>query len=236
MEGLSARGVAHPPILMPASLRLSPGSIVGLIGPNGSGKTTLLRRLIGLIDGPGDVVWDGDPLQQLSMRERARRIAYMPAERTVDWPMTVRDVVMLGRLPHGDQNDAAVTRALAATESLAFAARPISHLSTGERARVLLARALAGEPRYLLLDEPVANLDPHYQLAIIETLHREAARGVGVLMVLHDLALAERHCHTLLLLHEGRLVASGAPASVLTPEHLAGAFRVARTSDGWQRT
>lgn len=234
MNGLVATGIARLPMLQPTSLAVRPGEVVGLIGPNGSGKTTLMRALASLSGGPGDVALDGEAIGSLDASARARRIAYLPAEREAGWPMSARDVVALGLMPLGGADDLAVDRALALADVTRFADRRIDRLSTGERARVLLGRTLAGRPDYLLLDEPTANLDAHHQLAILDVLRSEAARGAGVLVTLHDLSLAERWCDRLLLLDEGRVVAEGAPADVLTRERLRDIFHVQRGERGWE--
>ena len=235
ISGLAATGLTRPPMLQPTSLGVGPGEVVGLIGPNGSGKTTLLRALAGLTPGPGTVTLDGTPLPDLPALHRARRLAYLPAEREAGWPMRARDVVALGLMPFGGRDDGAIDRALELTDATAFADRRVDRLSTGEKARVLLARALVGRPAYLLLDEPTANLDAHHALLMLDVLRGEAARGAGVLVTLHDLALAERWCDRLLLLDGGSLVASGSPAEVLTPEHLFNIFHVRRGASGWER-
>jgi iron complex transport system ATP-binding protein len=149
--------------------------------------------------------------------------------------MRAADVVALGLLPLGHRDPAAIDAALAAVDALPFAARSVQSLSTGERARILLARALVARPEVLLLDEPVANLDPHYRLAVLDVLRAQADAGVAVLLSLHDLDLAAARCDRLLLLHEGRLVADGPPGEVLTPAALAAVFRVRAAPDGWQR-
>lgn len=235
MSALVATGVARLPMLQPTSLEIRPGEVVGLIGPNGSGKTTLLRALASLTAGLGEVMLDGCPVSSLAAAIRSRRIAYLPAEREAGWPMRVRDVVALGLMPFGGGDPAAVGHALALTDAGEFAERSIDRLSTGERARVLLARALVGRPDYLLLDEPTANLDAHHQLAILDVLRGEAARGAGALVTLHDLALAEQRCDRLLLLDGGRLIAQGLPSEVLTESRLGEIFHVRRARLGWER-
>lgn len=149
--------------------------------------------------------------------------------------MRVSDVVALGLMPLGGGDTAAIDHALTLADAGDFTDRRIDRLSTGERARVLLARALVARPDYLLLDEPTANLDAHHQLTILDVLRAEAARGAGVLVTLHDLSLAERWCDRLLLLDAGRLVAEGAPDTVLTDDRLRSIFHVRRGSQGWER-
>jgi len=233
--GLSGTGIARPPMLGPVSLRVGRGELVGLVGPNGSGKTTLLRALAGFTRGAGTVAIDGVPLGEIPAMVRARRLAYLPAEREAGWPMRVRDVVALGLMPFGGSDAVAVDRALDLADARAFADRRVDRLSTGEKARVLLARALVGRPDWLLLDEPTANLDAHHALLILDVLRAEADRGAGVLVTLHDLALAERRCDRLLLLDGGAPIAEGSPAEVLTPERLSAVFHVRRGAAGWER-
>jgi iron complex transport system ATP-binding protein len=161
--------------------------------------------------------------------ERARTIGYLPQSGDVAWNMPARDVVALGRLPHraSTADDiAAVLAAMAATDTEQFAERRVGELSGGERARVLLARVLAGEPQWLLADEPLASLDPAHQLDLLDRLRGQAARGVGVVVVLHDLVQAARVADEILLLRDGRVFAFGPPDEVLTPQHLRDAFGV----------
>lgn len=204
-------------MLAALDLALRPGELVALVGPNGAGKTTLIRALAGLSDGPGTVA-------------RAGTLAYLPAERTIGWPMRADAVVALGLArPHA----AAVARAMARTDTARFAARPATTLSTGERARLLLARAIVAAPAWLLLDEPTANLDPFHAAAILTLLHAEAARGAGVLFATHDLTAARAHASRVLLLDNGRLVGDGRPAQVLDAAALATVFGVREGAGGW---
>lgn len=211
-------------MLAPMSLRLEPG-LAALCGPNGAGKTTLLKAVAGLSRGPGTVTLAGQPLAP-------GRFAWLPAEREAAWPMACAEVVALG-LPR--PNPAAVARALALTDTAAFARRAITHLSSGERARVLLARALVADPPLLLLDEPVAHLDPAHALGVMALLRSRARAGAVVVVALHDLALAQRFADRLLLLHEGRLVADAAPAAALSAANLAAVFGLADGPAGWER-
>ncbi|MCS6854880.1 MAG: ABC transporter ATP-binding protein [Elioraea sp.] len=209
-----ARG--HRPILADVSLSFHPGELSVLVGPNGAGKSTLLRLLAGLLPPDrGTVLLEGGPLDRLARRDRARRIGWLAQGAQAAWGMTVREIVALGRLPHGDGSAAAIDRALGRLGLASLAGRRIDRLSGGEAKRAMIARVLAGEPRVLLLDEPTANLDPAAAFAVMRLLREVAAEGRAVVVVLHDLALAARFADRIVLLSEGRLVADGAATSVL---------------------
>jgi iron complex transport system ATP-binding protein len=199
---------------------LRPGEVTAICGPNGAGKSTLLTALAGLLaPSSGSVTLDAEPLGALSGRERARAIGYLPQHAEVAWDVDVRTLVGLGRLPHGDvagHGRSAIARAIAALDLEDFTERPLSRLSGGERARALLARVLAGEPRWILADEPLAALDLAHQLALLARLSKAAQGGTGVVLVLHDLALAMNHADRVLVLHEGALVADGPPEEALS--------------------
>lgn len=222
------------PVLQDVSLTLARGCLLGLVGPNGAGKTTLVRALTGLVPAcAGTVNVRGKTLGALKRRDRARAIAYLPQGQVVHWPLSVERLVALGRLPHlpplqrpGPADAAIVDIVLAETETVHLRARRISDLSAGERARVLLARALAVDAPFLLADEPVAALDPYHQLHVMELLAGRAARGAGILVVLHDLTLAARFCTRLVLIDSGRIAAEGLPHAVLNPERLRDTYRV----------
>lgn len=214
--------------LQPTSLDLEAGEFVALVGPNGAGKSSLLKALAGLAAHAGTVTWRGTALRSMPERERARSIAFLPQAPTFHWPLRVRELVALGRLPHRSYgaaptaaDAAAVDWALQNTATAAFAARTVDELSVGERARVLLARALAVRAPVLLVDEPTAMLDPLHQLEIM-TMLRDYAHGgpdrALVVTVLHDLTLAGRFCSRVLLLDAGTIVADGIPADALTAE------------------
>lgn len=220
-------------ILDDASVTLEPGELVGLIGPNGAGKSTLLRTIVGSRPHTtGEVRLDGAPIGTLTARQRARAIAYLPQDRHVEWPLSSRAVVMLGRYPHasgfspGPACSEVVDRAMAAVDATDLADRSATVLSGGERTRVLLARALAVEAPLLLADEPIAGLDPFHQLDVMEILRTTARRGAGVLAVLHDLALAMRFMDRVVLMHEGAVVANGTPRDVLSDENLERVYRI----------
>ena len=221
-------------ILNDVSLSLRSGQLVALVGPNGAGKTTLLRALAGLVPSTGTIEVGGDPLSSLSLRERAKRFGYLPQGHLVHWPLPAKDVVALGRYPHGatdparlpPRDEQAVLRAMQATNVVAFAERPITELSGGERSRVALARVLAVEAPVVLADEPTASLDPRYQIDVMINLRGAADRGVLVVVVTHDLGLASRFADTVLVLSDGRLVAEGKPAEALSEQIMADVFRV----------
>lgn len=218
-------------VLDGVSLTLPAGALTAVLGPNGAGKTSLLRAAAGLIPFRGRLTLDDADLCRLPARERARRIAYLPQRADIAWPMAVRDVVGLGRLPHGDPlgrltaaDGVAVEAALARLDLGAFASRRVSDLSGGERARVLLARVLATEAPVLLLDEPIAALDPAQQFAVLDLLAALAAEGRTIVVVLHDLMLAARFATRVAVLQAGRLAAEGPPEATLSDALLADVF------------
>ncbi|RSV16554.1 ABC transporter ATP-binding protein [Sphingomonas sp. ABOLG] len=205
----------------------APGRVTVVLGANGAGKSTLLRAAAALVPvEAGAVSIEGVDVAALPPRDRARTIGYLPQDAVVHWNMRVRDLVALGRLPHGDDDTAAVARALTATRTTGLEGRHVRDLSGGERARVLLARVLAGEPRWLLADEPLASLDPLHQLETLALLRDAATRGMGVVVVLHDLTQAAAIADEVLLLKDGRVLAHGATDRVMTHAHLAAAYGV----------
>jgi iron complex transport system ATP-binding protein len=235
---LTARGLnvalAGRAVLRDISLSLSPGHLVGLVGPNGAGKTTLMRALAGLIPSEGDIRIGGDALSSLPLRERAKRFAYLPQGHIVHWPLPARDIVALGRYPHGatdparlpPKDEEAVSRAMHAVDVMEFAERRVTELSGGERSRVALARVLAVEAPVILADEPTASLDPRHQIDVMKNLRATADKGVLVIVVTHDLGLAARFADHVLVLSEGRLVSQGAPAAALSEQVMADVFRI----------
>jgi iron complex transport system ATP-binding protein len=217
--------------LRQASVVLEAGKLTAILGPNGAGKSTLLKTAAGLLTpNVGHVNLNGAAMAALPLRARAKAISYLAQSRELGWNISVRRLVALGRLPHADRgpdaDGAAIARAMAAADVAHLADRLALTLSGGERARALLARALAVEPAVLLADEPIANLDPRYQLETMALLRTCATRGLAVAVVLHDLALAARFCDAAVLLHTGDVIAQGPTAEVMTPERIGQAFGV----------
>jgi iron complex transport system ATP-binding protein len=244
---LTAQGVnvtlAGRLVLNDVSLALSSGHLVALVGPNGAGKTTLLRALAGLVPCGGAIRVGGDALSSLSLRERARRFAYLPQGHIVHWPLPARDIVALGRYPHGSTDPArltpkdteAVLRAMQATDVMEFSERRVTELSGGERSRVALARVLAVEAPVILADEPTASLDPRHQFDVMKSLRAAADRGTLVVVVTHDLGLAARFADTVLVLSKGRLVSQGTPTEALSEQIMGDVFAISAYRAEYQR-
>jgi iron complex transport system ATP-binding protein len=232
-QGVSVR-LSGRTVLNDVTLALSPGHLVALVGPNGVGKTTLLRALAGLVPSDGAIHVGGDALSALPLRERARRFGYLPQGHIVHWPLAARDIVALGRYPHGatdpgrltPRDSEVVLRAMQAADVVEFSARRVTELSGGERSRVALARVLAVEAPVILADEPTASLDPRHQIDVMKTLRTAADQGTLVIVVTHDLGLAARFADTVLVLSEGRLVSQGAPSQALSEQVMGDVFRI----------
>ncbi|AWC21192.1 Hemin import ATP-binding protein HmuV [Aminobacter sp. MSH1] len=221
------------PVLHGVSFSVMPGEFIGLIGPNGAGKSTLLRALLGLIPAEGAVALGTLDATHASARERALHMAYVAQEREIAWAVPVEMLVSLGRSPHRPgfsaltaADRAAIERAMRRMEVDAFRERAATELSGGEKARVLIARALAQETPLLLADEPTAGLDPSHQIALMRLFAELAASERSVVASLHDLGLAARWCTRLLLIDGGRIVADGPPADVLTAQTLRAVYGV----------
>jgi iron complex transport system ATP-binding protein len=210
------------------------GRVTGVLGANGAGKSTLLRLLAGLLKPErGDVRLEEGALASLDVRERARRIGFVPQSADCHWPITCRMVVELGRMPHtgtaggGSEEDrAAVERAMQAMQVEGLAERPATAISGGELRRVQIARALATEPEFLLLDEPTAGLDPYHQLHLMALLAQLAKEGHGLVTTLHDIALAARFCDQVVILDKGRVAAFGPPSEALQPAILRACYGI----------
>ena len=220
-------------VVRDVSAEFAAGTLTGIIGPNGAGKSTLARAMLALTRHSGRVLLDGEDVAALSRASLARGIAYLPQGQTVHWPVTVERLVGLGRLPHlapmSEMTAAdaeAIERAMARADVDDLRHRIANELSGGERARVLLARALAVTAPALVADEPLASLDPGHQIDVMELLQDEARAGGLVIAVLHDLTMAARYCDRLLLIDRGRVVATGTPATVLTPANLRAVYGI----------
>jgi iron complex transport system ATP-binding protein len=233
IDGLHV-SLGDQPVLAGIDARFAPGALIGVIGPNGVGKSTLARAMLGLVrPAQGSIRIDNAAIETLSPRQLARKLAHLPQGQQLGWPLSVARLVALGRLPHlapfsrlTEQDRTAIERAMARTDTAALASRTATELSGGERARALLARALAVEAPGLIADEPLAALDPAHQLDVMALLKAEAGDGRLVVAVLHDLTMAARFCDRLVLLSEGRILADGPPDEVLTPEHLDQAYAI----------
>jgi iron complex transport system ATP-binding protein len=229
-DGLTVE-IAGVRLVEDATLRAGSGQVVGLVGPNGSGKSTLLRCVYrALRPSAGTVRLGDEDLHTLSAREGARRLAALPQEAVTEFDFTVAEVVAMGRLPHQrsvarttGEDRKACEAALVRVDAGHLADRGFLTLSGGEKQRVLIARALAQQPRVLVLDEPTNHLDIAQQLEVLALVR---GSGLTVLTALHDLNLAALHCDLLYVIDSGRIVASGAPHDVLTPELLAEVFGV----------
>jgi iron complex transport system ATP-binding protein len=229
MTALSAREIALPGRLKATNLVIDGGQLVALIGPNGGGKTSLLRALAGVEDSSGEVAIDGELLAGLNEARRRALLAFLPASRDLGWPIAARDVIALGLA----RPDAARIGELVDLFELGpLADRPVSRLSTGERTRVLLARAMAARPRLLLLDEPFANLEPYWVLRAGDILRSLVSEGSMVLVALHDLGQLERFDRALLVA-DGRVQMDDAPADLMASERFEQIFRIHAAPGGW---
>ena len=210
------------------------GQLVGLIGPNGAGKSTLLRAISGILScQDGSVRLEGADLRGLSSRDVAAALALIPQIAPYTHGFTSIELVLMGRYPHlgrfqieGSEDDRIARESMRLTETEQFAGRTLDTLSGGERQRVFVSRALAQQPRVLLLDEPTSNLDVFHQLKVFDLVRRLVDEGLTAIAAIHDLNMAARYCDRLVLLFEGRVLAEGPPDEVLTPEAIARAFGV----------
>ena len=230
MTSLLASGVGLDRRLDPTDLRVEPGAMVALVGPNGGGKTSLLRAIARVEQASGEVIIDDEDVDTLGEARRRRLIAFLPASRDIGWPIAARDVIALGL---GARDTARIDELIGLFELEQLSDRPIDRLSTGERARVLLARALAARPRLLLLDEPLSNLEPYWVLRLVEILRDAARQGAAVLVALHDLGQLASFDRALLIA-EGRVQMDETPADLITSERFEEIFRIRPAYGGWQ--
>ena len=214
------------------------GQLVGLIGPNGAGKTTLLRVIAGILSySEGVVLLEGSDLKHATPRDIARALAIVPQIAPYTQGFTALELVLMGRYPHmgrlqieGKQDNLVAREAMRLTETEQFTDRTLDTLSGGERQRIFVSRALAQQPRVLLLDEPTSNLDILHQLKVIGLVRKLVDGGLTAIAAIHDLQLAARYCDRLVLMKDGRVLAQGSPEDVLTPRHHSVFFRRERIS------
>lgn len=239
-DNLSA-GYGPCNVLQAVSGRAQSGELIALIGPNGSGKSTLLKTLCGIVPARGGTVTLGQtPLTKIALKTRARQIAYLGQSREAMPAMSARQVITLGRAPYrgalgkiSTTGELVIKSAIARTQSESFMARRFDSLSGGEQARVLLARALAVGAPVLLADEPIAALDPFYQITMMEILKAEAKAGQLVICALHDLSLAAGFADRIWVMNEGRIVQNGTPAKTLSAKTLKTVFGIKAPKDGF---
>ena len=227
---LEASGMSLPDRLHDVSLILQAGELACLIGPNGSGKTSLLHAIAGIGAPSGGVRIDGIAPRTVGPAERIRLLSFLPATRELRWPLLARDLILLGGANAGE-----VAETIAALELEPVADRRVDRLSTGERSRVLIARALAPRPKLLLLDEPTANLDPLWQVRLMTLLKaRLEATGQAALVAIHDLDAAARYGDRIIVMDGGRIAADGDPAAILDGPQVRQVFGIERVSGEWR--
>jgi len=229
MTLLVAHRVGIPGRLEPTDVDADTGQLVALVGPNGGGKTSLLRALA-RIDAPlGSVLIDGENVDDAPLARRRRLLAFLPASRDVIWPIAARDVIALGLdRPDFDR----IEELIQLLELHKLSEKPVNRLSTGERARVLAARALAPVPKLLLLDEPLSNLDPYWVLRFLDIFRGAASSGQTVMVALHDLSQLH-HFDRALLIAEGCVQMDEAPADLVASERFEKCFRIRQANGGW---
>ncbi len=221
-------------ILEAANVRVSPGELKAVVGPNGSGKSTLLRSLAGIwnVDG-GDILLDEQKISTLARSHVAKRIAFVPQEQKIEFAFTVTEVVEMGRHPHRGRfagqsahDREAVARAMERCDISHLRARSVHTLSGGEHQRVLIARSLAVEPEFILLDEPTSNLDVEHTLEVMGLCRTLASEGQAVVLATHDLNAATRYATSIILVEGGKVMDYGKHEQVLSPENVERAFGV----------
>lgn len=227
---LRASGLAISGRLHATDLTLQGGQLCCLIGPNGSGKTSLLHAVAGIGRPTGTVLIEDKELRSVGPARRQRLLSYLPASRDIAWPLVASDLIRLG----GRFSDKEIEPLLDQLSLRDLNDRRTDRLSTGERSRVLIARALASRSRVLLLDEPVSNLDPLWQLKLLDLIRGEAlANGQAVLLAIHDLDLAARYADRLIVMAQGRIVGDGSPAELLESALLTEVFGIRRSGRDW---
>ena len=237
-QAINAQDIAYEiegdMLLDGVDLHADHGQLVGLIGPNGAGKSTLLRTISGILRyRSGAVRLEGEDLRSLSPKDVAATLALVPQIAPYTYGFTSLELVLMGRYPHlgrfqieGSEDERIARDAMRLTETEQFAERTLDTLSGGERQRVFVARALAQQPRVLLMDEPTANLDVLHQLKVLDLVRQLVDDGLTAVAAIHDLNMAARYCDKLVLLNSGVVLAVGSPEDVLTPDTIESAFGV----------
>ena len=244
MEGVSFNYTSVP-VLDGVSFEARGGEVIGIIGHNGCGKTTLLKCInLALHPGSGTVRIDGKDTLSMTRKDIAKEVGVVSQNTVITFPFTVLDMVLMGRFPslerfaNESKDDLKIAmEAMESTSVTYLAARPIDEISGGERQRVIIARALAQQPRALLLDEPTLHLDINHQFELMELIRSLAKdKGLLVIIVSHDLNLAARYCDKLIALDEGKIAAAGKVGDVLTTENLAKVFNIQAVMEFDDRT
>lgn len=233
VSGLSY-GVNGKTIVADASFEIKRNELLGIVGPNGAGKSTLLRLLTRIIHpSGGNILLDGEDISRYQVKELYRKISFLPQSSYFDFPLSVLEVVLMGRYPYlgifDSETKEDIERAencLSLVDMEGFSRRKVTTLSGGEQQRALIARVLAQETDFIFLDEPSSHLDIHHKFALMELLRSVAQKGKGVAVVLHDLDLASRFCDRILVLESGQIKALGEPSRILSEELLSSVFKV----------
>lgn len=218
-------GYTGKPVIAGVSCAIEKGDFIGIIGPNGSGKTTLLKLLTRVLNPySGSILLEGTQISAIPLKEFCRRVAFVPQDTMINFPFTAQDIVLLGRIPHlrrlqqeSARDFTACRLAMELTDTLGLKNKRVDELSSGERQRIVIAKALAQEPALLLLDEPTSHLDIGHQIQILDMLKDlNRQQHLTIAMVLHDLNLASEYCNKIILLDKGSLYRQGTPQEVLT--------------------
>lgn len=228
MTSLVAKEVSLGARLHPTDLTVTAGQLVAVVGPNGGGKTSLLRALARVEHAAGRVQIDGEDLDRAPEARRRQLLALLPASRDIGWPISARDVIALGLVA---RDPARIDELLHCFELGQLADRQVNRLSTGERARVLMARAMAARPRLTLLDEPLSNLDPYWVQRFLQQFRSSAITGQMLLVAVHDLAVIDRFDRALLIAN-GRIQMDETPANLMASERFEEIFKICRSDDG----
>jgi iron complex transport system ATP-binding protein len=227
-------GYRKETVIKDISLEINKGDFLGIIGPNGSGKTTLLRLMSRVLAAQkGDIFLEGRDIARMDLKQFCQKAAFVPQDTLINFSFSVREIVLMGRIPHlkrmqwETKRDLGIAQAaLAMTDTLHLQEKMIDELSSGERQRVIIAKALAQEPSLLFLDEPTSHLDIGHQIQILDLLKKlNRQKGLTIVMVLHDLNLAGEYCNRIALLNQGMIFKQGSPAEVLTYQNIEAVYR-----------